>query len=646
MSTPTILLADNDPTFLSICTEFLETAGYQVFQASSPDEVRFILANKHVHLAVFDLRLTKDEDEKDRSGLILAKEIARSIPKLILTKFPSHEDVRDAMKLDEEALPPAVDFVDKRKELDVLLVSIRQAFADYVLINWDLRIDWKAREAFGLVKLIEQGLNNEQLLQRVDEFQDLLCKLFHDKEHIRLDRTLWQSGSRIAIVILAFKEGQKPESSVVVCGPNILVNEEAHQFEICSPKVPGGTGTLLIRRSETIHFAANSYMLKDNDLERAHTLYELYQTGPEKTLNAAITNLFQDTLKCWHEEKPVPPNNVSDYSSPSELCYIRADQLEKDAINERFLLLEHQALIIGVTIERLQNKIRFYFNGQSHIYSNPISILANEITAPELVINSPGMLTGENIVVDDFGRAWLTDFSDAGQRPLLWNYASLESSIRYDWVETNNISRRYEMEHCLISTEFAKPDFRDLEPIIRKPVRAIQVIRKLALHHIRRDAYAYNQAILFQGLRRFLSINTQSPLKSSELARLTHILISMAMLATLLGEGIEKAEKLAPSPFPELRIDEATHIVFIGDQQRRLSPRPYKLLQYLYKNSNKICTIDELRKNVIGESYNLTYIHTLVGRIREVIEIEPEHPHYLISLPNIGYRLIPRPGET
>jgi len=646
MPIPTILLADNDPDFLSICTEFLESAGYQVLKASSPEDVKTVLATNHVHLAIFDLRLTNDDNEKDRSGLMLAKEVARSIPKLILTKFPSHEDVRDAMKLDRETFPPAVDFIDKRKGLESLLNSIHQVFSDHVRINWNLSIDWKAREAFGLVKLIEAGLKNEAVLQRAEEFQDLLSRLFYDKEFIRLDRILWQTDNRIAIVIFAFKDGQKPDATLVVCGQNIMLNEESLRFEAYAPKEPNKTSTLLAKRAETVHFAANSYILKDNDLERVRTLDELYRTGPEKTFNSAISTLFQDTLQSWHQEKPVHPKNKSIESLYRERLHITTDLLESGQIDKRFEFVAHQALTLGVVVKRLENSIRFNYNERLFTFSNPISILDRDFFTPGLVINAPGSLTGENIIVDDIGRTWLTNFIDAGQTSLLWNYVSLESSIRYDWIDAANTFRRFEMENCLINTEFAKPDIRDLDLIIRKPVRAIQSIRKLAVHHMGTDTYIYNQGVFLQGLSRFLSFDTQSPLKSSELVRLVHILISMSMIASVLTQGKEVPNEFGEQDYPELHIDIATQVVFVGEQRRRLSPRPYKLLQYLYENSNKVCTMDELRKNVIGENYNTTYIHTLVGRIREAIEKEPEHPHYLISEPNVGYRLILNPLDT
>jgi hypothetical protein len=539
-----------------------------------------------------------------------------------------------------------VDFVDKRKGLETLLTSVRQAFSDYVLLNWNLSIDWKSWEAFGLVKLIEHELKNDYILQRADEFQDLLCRLFYDKEFIQLDRILWKNENRIAIIIFAFKEGHKPESTIVVFGKNIPLNEEALRFEACAPKAPSKTSTLLIKRAETIHFAANNYILNDNDLERVRTLHELYQTGPEKIFNTAMVSLFQDTLQNWHQDKTIHLKNKSAESLYKELLHVTDDSLENNLVNKRFEFIEHQALILGVAIKRIENDIKFNYNERSYIYVNPITSLYKESLIPDLTINAPGSLTGENVIVDDSGRTWLTDFADAGQTPLFCNYVSLESSIRYDWIDTSPILRRHEMEYCLVNTEFTKPDMRDLELVIRKPVRAIQVIRKLAMRHIGKDIHAYNQGIFWQGLARFLTFNTQAPLKSSELVRLIHILISMSMIATHLRQREEISGEFRDKDYPELRIDPTAHLVFIGDRQMHLSSRPYKLLQYLYENSSKACTTDELRKNVIGENYNATYIHTLVGRIREIIENEPEHPHYLISEPNIGYRLIIRPQKT
>lgn len=643
MSTPTILLADNNAEFLSTCSEFLELAGYQVLKASSPADVKNILKSTHVHLCIFDLRLTDDENEKDRSGLLLAMEIARSIPKIILTRFPSHEDVRDAMKMDQKALPPAVDFVDKRNGFDSLLISVKQAFSDYVRINWNLVIDWKAREVFGLVKAIEPEIMNEMLLQRAHEFTDLVGGIFYNKDRVRFDRLLWESDGRVAIVAFAYKEGREPESALMVSGSNSILEEETRRFEDCAPKIIGGTITSLIVRSETVHFSANAYVLQGHNLENVQSLIDLYRIGPEKSFNTALVTLSDDTLKSWHQGRPIRLKNKNLGLLYKEILNIRQDLLDHKTFDKRLFAIEHQAITLGVSIERYAKKIVFRYNGKSFSYLTPSTFLESENWPAALTVNSSGMLTGNNIVVDDSGHAWLTDFAKAGQVPSLWNCVALEAAVRFDWIETSDFIRRHEMEKCLIDTEFSKPDISDLESILRKPVRAIQIIRKLAFSGVTKDIFSYNLGVFFHGLRRFLDFDFQSPLTSVETARFTHILVSLSMLSTVLVQEQKKPDELAQSGYPALRVDSGAHTAIIGNRICRLSPRLYKLLQYLYDNSDRICTTDELREKVIGDNYNPTYIHTLVGRIRSLIEDRPEHPQYLISETGIGYRLIISP---
>jgi len=89
MAKATILFADNDVDFLKTRSEFLEREGYLVVPATSPTEAWRKLKTGGIDLAIVDVRLVNDDDEKDTSGLTLAKEVAHSVPKIILTGFPS-----------------------------------------------------------------------------------------------------------------------------------------------------------------------------------------------------------------------------------------------------------------------------------------------------------------------------------------------------------------------------------------------------------------------------------------------------------------------------------------------------------------------------------------------------------------------------
>jgi CheY-like chemotaxis protein len=127
MAKATILFADNDLDFLRTRAEFLEQEGFRVISASDPTEARRLLEQGAVDLAILDIRLTDDDDEKDTSGLTLAKEVPTLMPKIVLTAFPSVDAVREALKPQFEGLSPATDFLDKREGPEKLLSAVRQA---------------------------------------------------------------------------------------------------------------------------------------------------------------------------------------------------------------------------------------------------------------------------------------------------------------------------------------------------------------------------------------------------------------------------------------------------------------------------------------------------------------------------------------
>jgi CheY-like chemotaxis protein len=128
MTKATILFVDNTPEFLKTRSELLESEGYRVIQSTNPAQARKLLGKGGIDLAILDIRLEDDDDEKDVSGLTLAKEADPSIPKIILTNYPSLEAVREALKPQLlSGLPPAVEFVTKSEGLGELIQAIYRA---------------------------------------------------------------------------------------------------------------------------------------------------------------------------------------------------------------------------------------------------------------------------------------------------------------------------------------------------------------------------------------------------------------------------------------------------------------------------------------------------------------------------------------
>lgn len=129
MSTKTLLLIDNDSRFLHILQENLVNHGYDVISATNIQEARAVIGLKTFNLAILDIRLENDDDENDFSGLDLALEIDHSIPKIILTAFPTWESVQAALGPRLNNLPLAVDFIAKREGLKRLLHAIDWQFS-------------------------------------------------------------------------------------------------------------------------------------------------------------------------------------------------------------------------------------------------------------------------------------------------------------------------------------------------------------------------------------------------------------------------------------------------------------------------------------------------------------------------------------
>jgi hypothetical protein len=294
-------------------------------------------------------------------------------------------------------------------------------------------------------------------------------------------------------------------------------------------------------------------------------------------------------------------------------------------------------------MEHVRGQMKIHFDGQSFSYADPLSSF-DQIMEPiesTVAINVPGTLTGENILADENGSTWLTDFADAGMAPLFWNYIALESVIRFEWVESPYLLRRQEMENCLVNSDFARPDIRDVESDLRKHTQAIATIRKIAARSVGHDVLEYHLGIFFQAAHRLAAYVPGSPLTALELTRLVHIWLAMAMIVDKMTSGSAHVSLPTPARAGELRIlDETARIVGVGNQERRLPPQPFILFRYLYTKPNQVCTKEELLKDALQGNYEESYLHTLIGRIRKEIEEDVEQPRYLITEPNAGYRLI------
>jgi len=91
----------------------------------------------------------------------------------------------------------------------------------------------------------------------------------------------------------------------------------------------------------------------------------------------------------------------------------------------------------------------------------------------------------------------------------------------------------------------------------------------------------------------------------------------------------------------ELNINFAQRQVTISGKEVKLTPTEYNLLQELTLNAGKVLTHSHLLNKVWGPEYGeeREYLHVFVRRLRNKIEYDPTDPHFIVTVPAVGYKL-------
>lgn len=92
----------------------------------------------------------------------------------------------------------------------------------------------------------------------------------------------------------------------------------------------------------------------------------------------------------------------------------------------------------------------------------------------------------------------------------------------------------------------------------------------------------------------------------------------------------------------DLVVDQATGQVRRGDEAINLTPTEFRLLNYLARHRGQALTRGQIVEAVWGyatdvESEKTVNVH--IRRLREKIELKPDEPSLILTVPGIGYRL-------
>ncbi len=111
---------------------------------------------------------------------------------------------------------------------------------------------------------------------------------------------------------------------------------------------------------------------------------------------------------------------------------------------------------------------------------------------------------------------------------------------------------------------------------------------------------------------------------------------------------LRRTETPAPAEKNTLLIDDRLRInfdrreVLVEGQPVKLRPTEYRLLYHLVNNAGWVVPHDQLLAKVWGYEYReeTHYLRLYINYLREKLERDPAHPHYILTERGVGYRFV------
>ena len=106
-------------------------------------------------------------------------------------------------------------------------------------------------------------------------------------------------------------------------------------------------------------------------------------------------------------------------------------------------------------------------------------------------------------------------------------------------------------------------------------------------------------------------------------------------------EWLRHGAGMIPDRFGDVRVDLAAQRVRRGDADVPLRPKEYALLLALLRRGGRVVTRLELLRDVWGyaDTVESRTVDTHVARLRRLLEPDPAHPRYIVTVRPLGYRI-------
>jgi len=126
--------------------------------------------------------------------------------------------------------------------------------------------------------------------------------------------------------------------------------------------------------------------------------------------------------------------------------------------------------------------------------------------------------------------------------------------------------------------------------------------------------------------------------------------VLLARIKAVLRRSAPPAQPQEPASLAvgDIAIDPAAHTVMVNGNPVDLTPREFDLLYALAREAGNVVSVDDLLARVWGAEYagepQVVYVH--IRWLREKLEDDPAHPHRIVTVRGVGYKLVSRPGGS
>jgi DNA-binding winged helix-turn-helix (wHTH) protein len=249
-------------------------------------------------------------------------------------------------------------------------------------------------------------------------------------------------------------------------------------------------------------------------------------------------------------------------------------------------------------------------------------------------------VTGDTVLVSPASETWLVDFRYVTRGPLVYDFVSLETAVKFQLLTTSDLHERHRLEQRLL-TDTNWHQSISTEGLSGETAVALQVITRIRYwaHQLTEcDRYTYQQALYYSTLGFLADYEPHKFYTRRDLMPYSHALLVASMLADAAHA------RPASSAQSNFWIDKSNQMVWVEGQSIDLTMQEFQILNYLYEHDGQLCERQAIVENALGEVYDefdpeQSRLNSAMSRLIQKVEPDPKNRKYFTTVRGRGYKL-------